>query len=216
MGNEADAEEHTRSEKLHDDERSRDSSIGLHHDKSHSISPGPSRSSPRVSHPERKQQERRKKAAMFLSRLKKNGEEEVPVQPVYGPQLPPEMAAQILNSASQSPRSSLASTRHSSPSRSRSHSTSPGPGIPMPPREAPAPPPPPPAQSPSPSRGTEMLDSFSGIAKNNWASIPEPPVGTELVERSKTANVKEATVLSGMYTCNMLCYILLLRAVVCL
>ncbi|XP_071534654.1 uncharacterized protein su(w[a]) [Panulirus ornatus] len=207
MGSEGDIEEHTRNEKLHDDENSRDGVSGLHRDGSHAH--GTSHSSPHFCQPERKQQERRKKAAMFLSRLKKSGgEEEGPVQPVYGPQLPPEIAAQMLNSASQSPRSSLESTRHSTPSRSRSNSTSPGPGIPMPPREAPAPPPPPPpAQSPSPPRGSEVLETAyksSGaemvsniIPKNDWASIPEPPGGTDFVERSKTGSLKEPSVLSG-------------------
>ncbi|KAG7174056.1 suppressor of white apricot-like [Homarus americanus] len=201
MGNEAEtAEAPSHSEKHREDERPRDDSVGSHRDVSHGVSPGPSHNSSQFSQPEKKQQERRKKAAMFLSRLKKSGgEDEVPAQPVYGPQLPPEIAAQMLNSASQSPRSSLASTRHSTPSRSRSHSTSPGPGIPMPPREEPAPPPPPPpAQSPSPPRGTEIHESVSNIIpKNNWASIPEPPVGTEIGERSKATSLKEPTVLSG-------------------
>lgn len=68
MGSEADTEEHNRS---HDDEQSRD---GPHQDSARSRS-----------RPERKQEERRKKAAMFLSRLKKGDtEEEAPVQPVYG------------------------------------------------------------------------------------------------------------------------------------
>lgn len=83
MGSEGDLEEHSRSEKLHDDESSRDGNGGSHHDGSHAH--GASHSSPLFCQPERKQQERRKKAAMFLSRLKKGGgEEEGPVQPVYG------------------------------------------------------------------------------------------------------------------------------------
>ena len=97
-----------------------------------------------------------------------------------GPQLPPEIAAQILNSASQSPQSSLASTQPSTPSRSRSHSASPGPGVPMPPKEAPAPPPPPPpAQSPPAPSGAEITEtqhhkhnktetSTNSLPKHDW------------------------------------------------
>ncbi|XP_063606656.1 protein suppressor of white apricot-like [Penaeus indicus] len=162
--------------------------------------------------PERKQQERRKKAAMFLSRLKKGGgEEEAVSQPAYGPQLPPEIAAQILNSASQSPRSSVTSPRRSTPSRSRSHSVSPGPGIPMPPREAPAPPPPPPPTlSPVQSGHTDMFDPFTykaGTAeaslalayKNDRTSALESCIasGTDYIDPSKSTGLQESSVLSG-------------------
>ncbi|KAK4312587.1 hypothetical protein Pmani_015997 [Petrolisthes manimaculis] len=169
--------------------------------------------------PEKKQQERRKKAAMFLSRLKRGGagggskEEEVPAQPVYGPQLPPEIAAQLLNSASQSPQSSLGSPRLLRPSSSPpSRSLSP----PMPPNEAPAPPPPPPPlpppHSPTPPLppGTDEIDKNGSILmesniipRSSWASIPEPPPATTENERSSKLPStlpplpQDPTVLSG-------------------
>ncbi|KAK8374710.1 hypothetical protein O3P69_016135 [Scylla paramamosain] len=193
MDKDMDTEECNHREKVLSEEQGKESS--------HLPSDGMARS-------ECKQQERRKKAAMFLSRLKKGSrEDESTAQPVYGPQLPPEIAAQILNSASQSPRSSLASTRHSTPSRSRSHSASPGPGVPMPPKEAPAPPPPPPpAQSPPAPSGLEMTETYrtnrtetstNSISKNDWTSIPEPPANTETVEHVKSGTPKESSVLSG-------------------
>ncbi|ROT82913.1 hypothetical protein C7M84_023898 [Penaeus vannamei] len=141
--------------------------------------------------PERKQQERRKKAAMFLSRLKKGGgEEEAVNQPAYGPQLPPEIAAQILNSASQSPRSSVTSPR----------------------REAPAPPPPPPPTlSPVQSGHTDMFDPFTykaGTAeassaltyKNDRTSALESCIasGTDYIDTSKSTGLQESSVLSDV------------------
>lgn len=137
-------------------------------------------------HPERKQQERRMKAAMFLSRLKKSGEDETAAQPVYGPQMPPEIAAQLLNSASQSMSSSSRSSRHSS---SRSRSSSPHPGIPMPPQDSPVrPPPPPPVHSPSPVAALNY--------ENEWGSNSEVPVIGDYGEEY-TVLKGESSVLSG-------------------
>ncbi|XP_068215409.1 splicing factor, suppressor of white-apricot homolog isoform X2 [Palaemon carinicauda] len=137
--------------------------------------------------PERKQQERRKKAAMFLSRLKKGSEDESS-QPVYGPQLPPEIAAQMMNSTSRSGSSSSRSSEHSS-SRSRSRSSSPGSGIPMPPQDSPAPPPPPPPiHSPSPT-STSNID-------NEWGSNSEIPAVPDYGEDFRPLK-RESSVLSG-------------------
>lgn len=62
---------------------------------------------------------------------------------------------------------------------------------------------------------TELNSVFLLFFPPFRASIPEPPGGTDLAERSKAVSQKEPSVVSGMYPCDISYYILL-RAVVCL
>ncbi|KAB7496494.1 Splicing factor, suppressor of white-apricot-like protein [Armadillidium nasatum] len=89
-----------------------------------------------------KQEERKKKAAAFLSKLKDTKEEN---KPVYGPQMPPEIEALLMQSASESPASSRDSSEREKPP------------LPLPASEPQKSPPPPPPKSPSPPGLTDML-----------------------------------------------------------
>ncbi|CAL4072594.1 unnamed protein product, partial [Meganyctiphanes norvegica] len=165
-----------------------------------------------------KRQERRKKAAMFLSKLKKGGpgtdDEDSQMVPI-GPQMPPEIAAQLLNSASQSPQSSDGGSLPSSSEHSRSpsphedvqnrHSSGlesalpPLPQSPQPPEDAPAPPPPPPplpAHSPSPSsedESTSPLRDALTPQKTHRSGIADTSIGSELSEQLKSLTSKDST-----------------------